>query len=187
MTKISPSYTMDHLAPVVEPTSGLSLSIRQYCDHEQVVDFRMPGVAVLGLDERPPEGHGWGPSPAHLLGSALGACLGSALVRCLRETNVELVDLHTDVHASFRNDTFGHPHLANIGVRLEPVLASDEAVAFIPSPERVAARSMIADSLRPDIGLRVAIAPTVRSTMRAPVRDAVRLAMDVPRADNAIR
>ena len=58
--------------PASEPRSTFSLSLHRYTDYQQVVDFRLPGVAVLGVDERPPLGNGWGPSPAHVLGRMIG-------------------------------------------------------------------------------------------------------------------
>jgi organic hydroperoxide reductase OsmC/OhrA len=181
MTQVSSAFTANHSAPpAIEVTKGFSLAIRLYCDYEQVVDFRMPGVAVLGLDERPPLGHGWGPSPAQLLGSSLGACLGGALMHCLRGAKVDPVDLRTEVNGTFRNDTLGRPRLMSIAVRLIPVLATAEDMRALPSPERVAEQSMIADSLRPDIALSVAITPELRGEVRAPARDVVRLVKDAP-------
>ena len=107
-----------------EPRSTFSLSLRRYSDFQQVVDFRLPGVAVLGVDERPPLGHGWGPSPAHVLGSALGACLGSALLLVMQGAGVEVLDLRTDVSGAIQRDTLGQPHVTSISVRLTPVVAS---------------------------------------------------------------
>jgi uncharacterized OsmC-like protein len=148
--------------PASEPRSTFSLSLHRYADFQQVVDFRLPGVAVLGVDERPPLGHGWGPSPAHVLGSALGACLGSALLMVMQGAGVEVLELRTDVSGAIQRDTLGQPHVMSISVRLTPVVASRADLDAIPSPERLAQRSMIADALRPDLGFWVAITPEVR-------------------------
>ncbi|HEX7978566.1 MAG TPA: hypothetical protein VF461_08190, partial [Gemmatimonadaceae bacterium] len=108
MTQRFQAYTVEQVDwPAVQPTSDFSLGIRLYCDYEQVVDFRMGGVAVLGLDEPPPLGHGWGPSPAQMLGSALGADLAAALLRCLRAAHVDPLDLRTEVSGTTRTDTLG--------------------------------------------------------------------------------
>ncbi len=181
MPHVSPSCRMDHLArSSVEPSNGFSLAIRLYCDYEQVVDFRMPGVAVLGLDERPPLGHGWGPSPAQLLGSALGACLGGALLRGLRDAKVDVVDLYTEVRGVFRNDTPERSHLTSFEVRLTPVLERVEDIPALPTPDRLAASSLVAGSLRSDIALLVVITPEVQADRRTPARDVVRLVKDAP-------
>lgn len=182
MTNVSPAHTLDQLAPpAVDGANGFALAVRLYCDYEQVVDFRMPGVAVLGLDERPPLGHGWGPSPAQLLGAALGACLGGALLHSLRDAAVDVMDLRTDVTGVFRKDTIGRPHLTGIEVRLTPVLATAEDLRTIPTPDQLAESSMVADSLRRDMSLFVAITPEVRAA-RTPAREVVRLVKDMPRA-----
>jgi len=145
-----------------EPRTTFSLSLHRYADFQQVVDFRLPGVAVLGVDERPPVGHGWGPSPAHVLGYALGACLGSTLLIVMHGAGAQVLDLRTDVSGAIQRDTLGQPHVTSISVRLTPVLASRAELDTVPSPERLAERSMIADSLRSDLGLWIAITPEVR-------------------------
>jgi hypothetical protein len=145
-----------------EPRTTFSLSLHRYADFQQVVDFRLPGVAVLGVDERPPVGHGWGPSPAHVLGSALGACLGSTLLIVMRGAGAQVLDLRTDVSGAIQRDTLGQPHVTSISVRLSPVVGSRAELDTVPSPERLAERSMIADSLRSDLGLWIAITPEVR-------------------------
>jgi uncharacterized OsmC-like protein len=183
MTSANGGFTAGSLSnPAVEPQAGFSLTIRLFADYEQIVDFRMPGVAVLGLDERPPLGHGWGPTPAQLLGSALGACLAGALLRCMRDADAEVVDMRTDVSGTLRRDAFGRSHIAGIVVRLSPIVASSEHLRFVPTPERVTDCSMIVDSLRTDIGLQLVITPEVWSASRGPARDIVRLVTGAPGA-----
>ena len=150
------------LAATASPPA-FALSINLYSDYQQIVDFRMPGVAVLGLDERRPLGHGWGPSPVQLLGSALGACLGSALLRAMRDAGAEVVDLRTDVHGRIEKDRLDRPHVVSVTVRLTPVVTARSALEAVPSPERLAKLSMVADVLRSDLGLWIAITPEVRS------------------------
>jgi uncharacterized OsmC-like protein len=163
MTRYTTAPAASPFAPSAsEPRSTFSLSLRRYSDFQQVVDFRLPGVAVLGVDERPPIGHGWGPSPSHVLGSALGACLGSTLLLIMQGAGAEVLDLRTDVSGAIQRDTLGQPHVTSISVRLTPVVAKRSDLDTIPSPERLAERSMIADSLRSDLGLWIAITPEVR-------------------------
>ncbi|HKH90401.1 MAG TPA: OsmC family protein [Gemmatimonadaceae bacterium] len=150
-----------HAPPIVEPKADYSLSIRLYADYEQVVDFRMPGVAVLGLDECPPAGHGWGPSPAHLVGAALGACLGARLLAWLRERGVDVDDMRTDVTGSFGRGADGERRIAGISVQLSPIMASTRSVAMI-SPAELRQGSIVAQSLAADIDLNLSITPEVR-------------------------
>jgi hypothetical protein len=175
MTKpITTTATSTPPAASTEAPSGFSLAIHLYSNYQQIVDFRMPGVAVLGLDECPPVGRGWGPSPSHLLGASLGACLGGALLQELRDAGAEVVDLFTNVSGAIRKDVTGHPHVASMNIRLTPVVTARSALEAMPSPERLAQRSMIADALRTDLGLWIAITPEVRSTARAASRDVAR-------------
>jgi len=171
---ITTTATSTMPAARTEAPSGFSFAIHLYSDYQQIVDFRMPGVAVLGLDESPPVGRGWGPSPSHLLAASLAACLGSALLQELRDAGAEVVDLFTNVSGAIRKDVVGRTHVASMNVRLTPVVTARSALEAMPSPERLAQRSMIADALRTDLGLWIAITPEVRSAMRAAPRDAVR-------------
>lgn len=173
----TPDTTNDTSTPFAagtEAPSGFSLGIHLYRHFQQIVDFKLPGVAVLGLDECPPVGRGWGPSPAHLFGASIGSCLAGALLQELRAAGAEVVDLFTDVSGSVRKDYMGRPHVASINVRLTPVVTSRGALDAMPSPERLAQQSMIADAVRTDLGLWIAITPEVRSTGRAPARESVR-------------
>ena len=180
--------TQSTIAPVASTParstcSGFSLGIHLYSDYQQIADFRMPGVAVLGLDECPPLGHSWGPSPVHLLGTAVGSCLGAALLRVMREAGAEVLDLHTDVSGRIEKDRLERPHVVSITVRLTPVVTARSALEAVPSPERLAKLSMVADVLRSDLGLWLAITPEVRTSARSLPRDAVRGARpiaDVP-------
>lgn len=157
------AFTMSTLSPLAaDAGSEFALVVHRYREYQQIVDFRLPGVAVLGLDECPPHGHCWGPSPAHLLGSAVGACLAGALIRVLHEGGATLVDLHTRVSGRIRHDTLGRAHVASLTVRLIPIVSHRADLGVLPSPERLAELSMIADALRTDLALWIAITPEVR-------------------------
>lgn len=158
---------------VADAGSEFALTVYLYRQYQQIADFHLPGVAVLGLDECPPLGRGWGPSPVQLLGSSIGACLAGALLRAMRDAGATVVDLHTRVSGRVRIDTLGRSHVASLTVRLAPVLASRNDADALPSPERLAQLSMIADALRTDLPLWIAINPEVRSDTEVP-RDAVK-------------
>ena len=169
-------------ASVADVGSEFSLTVHHYRDYQQIVDFRLPGVAVLGLDECVPLGRNWGPSPVHLLGSAVGACLAGALIRVLHDGGASLIDLHSRVSGKIRKDTLGRAHVASLAVRLTPIVSSRDDLDVLPSPERLAELSMIADALRTDLPLWIAITPEVRSdgdSMSAAER-AGRRGIDVP-------
>ena len=153
-------------SPVVEPESAFSLSIRLYSGYEQIVDFKLPGVAVLGLDERPPKGNGWGPSPSRLLGAALGACLGAALLAWLREHRVDVRDMRTDVIGAFKRDSSGRRTIERLDVRLIPIVASPEALA-LPSVAELLEASVVARSIGRGIDVHVSIVPEEPKQLRS--------------------
>jgi organic hydroperoxide reductase OsmC/OhrA len=161
MSTIPVARPAPNLAPPVrEPHKGFSLSIGLLDQYQQIVDFRLPGVAVLGLDECPPLGRGWGPAPAHLLASALAACLGGTLLKSLRDAGTEVLDLRTHVTGTLGRNVRGQSYIASVVVRLTPVLARETRA--MPTPEQLAERSMIADAMRRDLEVRVAITPEIR-------------------------
>jgi hypothetical protein len=163
MSEMTSLYSANLLPPpAVEPDAGFSLSLRLYAKYEQVVDFKLAGVAVLGLDERPPLGNGWGPSPAHLVGAALGACLGNGLLSWLRGLGVEVEDMRTDVTGSFARGADGQSRIGRISVQLVPILRSTPPAAMI-SPTELLRRSVVARTVSPGIDVRLSIAPEVQS------------------------
>lgn len=159
MSDTTTVYSTSLLAPpAVEPDAGFSLSIRLYANYEQIVDFKLPGVAILGLDECPPTGNGWGPSPAHLLGAALGACLGARLLSWLREQGVAVSDMRTDVSGSLGRDADGQRRIAQIQVRLSPTIQSTPPVAMV-APAELLRQSLVARSLEKKIDIQLSITP----------------------------
>jgi organic hydroperoxide reductase OsmC/OhrA len=151
--------------PAVEPDSGFSLSIRLYSGFEQIVDFKLPGVAVLGLDERPPKGNGWGPSPSRLLGAALGACLGASLLAWLRARGTDVRDMHTHVTGSFGRDSAGRRTIDRLDVRLVPIVESPHAVA-LPTVTELFDASVVARSIDSGIDVRLTITPEAPAQLR---------------------
>src|SRR6266550_932883 len=84
-----PDGTGDH--------ADFSLTLRLDAGYAQVVDFGVPGLGPLVVDEPEPLGAGIGPNPARVLGAALGACLGASLLFCLRRAHVDVSGLRTSV------------------------------------------------------------------------------------------
>lgn len=67
---------------VIEKTIEVRLSQQQ--DYQLRVSFG-DGIAELTADEPPPLGGNAGPSPVHLLASAVGSCLSDSLLFALRK------------------------------------------------------------------------------------------------------
>ena len=95
-------------------------------DFRQTVDFGLPGVAPLVIDEPPPMGAGAGPNPARLLASAVGSCLAASLTFCMRRARLDVRGVGTTVHGTFERNERGRLRIGSLHVRLEPVVPADE-------------------------------------------------------------
>jgi uncharacterized OsmC-like protein len=162
---IAPEVTS--IAAPAAPDEHFSLTVRLFAGYAQVADFRLPGVALLGMDEGPPRGHGWGPSPLHLLGSAIGACLGASLIQYLHDARVEVGDLRTDVTGTMRRNEKGQQRIESIHVRLSPVLTAAERDTIPLHPERLAEYGTVTESVREGIDVRVSITPELAGSAGA--------------------
>ena len=161
----------DWETPVVadRELQAFSLSVRLYVGYEQVVDFKLSGVPVLGLDECRPIGHAWGPSPSHLIGAALGACLGARLLSRLREQGIAVRDMRTDVAGVFATDSGGARRIARLVVRLVPVVQSP-GDAMMPTPDELLRESVVAKSIGAGIDIELSITPEAPARMRRTTR-----------------
>ena len=91
-------------------------------DFRQTVDFGLPGVAPLIIDEPPPMGAGAGPNPARLLASAVGSCLAASLAFCMRKARLDVHGVGTTVRGTFERNERGRLRIASLHVRLEPIV-----------------------------------------------------------------
>lgn len=62
-----------------------SIELRQQADYRFEAHFDDPAVPVLVTDEPAPLGHGAGPNPARLLGTAVANCLAASLLFAMRK------------------------------------------------------------------------------------------------------
>jgi len=95
-------------------------------DYTQTVDFGLPGVPPLTVDEPPPAGAGAGPNPSRLLASAIGSCLAASLTFCMRKARVEVRGVRTTVRGSLTRNERGRLRVAALHVRLEPVVPVEQ-------------------------------------------------------------
>ena len=109
-----------------EPERDFALTLDLHEDYRQSVDFGLPGVAALDVDEPAPLGAGRGPNPARLLGAALGSCLGASLLFCLRKARIDVRDLRTSVKGTIVRNSAGRLRIGRIDVRLEPVVPAEQ-------------------------------------------------------------
>jgi len=80
-----------------EATTTVTLTQQQ--DYRFLIEFPAPVPPIVG-DEPPPLGGAAGPSPVHLLASAVGNCLSDSLLFALRKFKQSPEPLRTQVQAT---------------------------------------------------------------------------------------
>lgn len=91
------------------------------------VDFGLPGVPTLVMDEPEPLGEVAGPNAARVLAAAVGNCLSASALYCLKKARVIVHRMRTTVTASFTRNEAGRLRIGGLHVRIEPEV--DDAAA----------------------------------------------------------
>lgn len=113
----------------------------------------------LLVDEQPPLGRGEGPNPARLLATAVGHCLSSSLVFCLNRAKIELLDLHTVVTGRLERNERGRLRVAELRVRLEPVVPAGEVERLGRCLEVFQDYCIVTESVRKGFPVEVEVEP----------------------------
>ena len=113
-------------SPAATHDDQFSVELSLGGDYEQTVDFGLPGVPALTVDEPPPLGSGAGPNPARLLASAVGSCLAASLTFCMRKARVDVRGVHTTVRGTLVRNERGRLRIGGLHVRLEPIVPSEQ-------------------------------------------------------------
>lgn len=130
-TAIVPEPTASRSADRAQPTApqanhDFTVALTLGADFRQTVDFGLPGVAPLTIDEPPPMGAGAGPNPARLLASAVGSCLAASLTFCMRKARLDVRGVDTTVRGTFERNERGRLRIGGLHVRLEPIVPQDQ-------------------------------------------------------------
>ncbi|MGD2070176.1 MAG: OsmC family protein [Gemmatimonadota bacterium] len=105
---------------------GFTLSLEGGEGFRFTVDFDMPDVEPLTLDEPPPVGEGTGPNPSRMLAASVGGCLSASLLFCLRKARIEPSACRTTVEAELVRNEDGRLRIGALKVELHPdVTAAD--------------------------------------------------------------
>lgn len=90
------------------------------------VDFGMPGVEPLAIDEPPPVGEGTGPNPARLLAASVGGCLSASLLFCLRKARIHPAAFRTEVEVELERNEAKRLRIGSLKVRLHPEVTAED-------------------------------------------------------------
>lgn len=94
-------------------------------------DVSFPGKPYEGmrLDEPEPLGEDAGPNAARMLGAAVGNCLSASLVFCLRDSDVELEDVHASVEGTLVRNEDNRLRIGQLDVTIDVAASTaDDAI-----------------------------------------------------------
>lgn len=94
----------------------VSLELQQ--GYQFLVDFGMPGVPDLLMDEPEPLGAGQGPNASRMLAAAIANCLSASLLFCLRKARVDVRGMRTDASAALVRGERGRLRVGDVSVRI---------------------------------------------------------------------
>jgi organic hydroperoxide reductase OsmC/OhrA len=103
----------------------VSLELRQ--GYQFLVDFGIPGVPGLLMDEPEPLGAGQGPNASRVLAAAIADCLSASLLFCLRKARVDVRGMRTDASAALVRDERGRLRVDKVSVRIHPELEQSDS------------------------------------------------------------
>jgi organic hydroperoxide reductase OsmC/OhrA len=117
----------DHsVQPAPAAAAELTVTLELEEGYRQTIDFGLPGVAPLTVDEPAPLGSGTGPNPSRLLAGAVGSCLAASLAFCMRKARLDVRGVRTTVRVSLTRSERGRLRVGGLHVRLEPVVPADQ-------------------------------------------------------------
>lgn len=136
------------------------------------VDFALPGLPSLVVDEMPPLGQGDGPNPSRMLALAVAHCLSASLLFCLRKSRLDVVAMDTAARATVARNEKGRLRVARLDVRLTPTLGSGDPARMARCLEIFEDYCVVTESVRSGIavGVEVAIAGAEDASAEADAR-----------------
>ena len=125
------------------------------------VQFNKEGVPDLITDEPPPIGQDRGPSPAQLLGAAVGNCMAVSLLFCLKKSRLAVEGLQADVRVGFDRSAAGRLKISGVQVRLQPEWTAGTAEKAKRCLEVFEEYCLVTQAVRQGIPVGVEIAGTL--------------------------
>lgn len=121
------------------------------------VDFALPGVAPLRMDEPEPLGGSEGPNAARLLAAAVGNCLSSSALFCLRKARVPVSGMRTEVRTTLGRNDAGRLRVHDIEVTLHPEVADEDQARMVRCMDLFEDFCLVTESVRKGIEVGVEV------------------------------
>lgn len=119
------------------------------------VDFEMPDVPALRMDEPEPLGASEGPNAARLLAAAVGNCLSSSALFCLRKARVPVTGMRTEVRTTLGRNEAGRLRVHDIEVTLHPEVPDEDQARMVRCMDLFEDFCLVTESVRKGIEVGV--------------------------------
>lgn len=147
------------MAPGAPDEKTFAITIEQQQDYQFLVDFGLPGVAPLLVDEPSPLGEGAGPGPSRLLAAALGNCLASSALFCFQRARVPVKGMSVKVHGTMARNEAGRLRIPRVEVHLEVRVAEEDIPRLQRCIEVFEDYCTVSASVRGGIDVAVQVTP----------------------------
>ena len=108
----------------------IEINTQRIKDYQFSVDFGLPNVPLLIVDEDPPLGEGSGPDPSRLLGAAVSNCMLASLLFCLQKSRVIVNDLSAKLKIQFSKDENKKLRIKSLDLEITADLPDSESSKF---------------------------------------------------------
>ena len=123
------------------------------------VDFGMPGVEKLRVDEPDPLGDGDGPNASRLIAAAVGNCLSASLLFCFRKSRIETAGFRATVEGRLVRNEKGRLRIGGLQVTLHPEMTEADQARMGRCLQLFEDFCIVTESVRDGIDVQVDVQP----------------------------
>ena len=136
----------------------ISLDLRE--GYRFDVQFDLPTVPPLLIDEMPPIGEGMGPSPSRLLAVSVAHCLASSALYCLQKARIEVLEMKATVRGAMKRNERGRLRMGSLSVLLQPKVAPEDVARMRRCIDIFEDFCVITESVRQGLPVAVSVTPS---------------------------
>lgn len=119
------------------------------------VEFDLPDVPSLRMDEPEPAGDGAGPNAARLLAAAVGNCLSASALFCMRKARVPVTGMRTTVRTTLERNEAGRLRIGGIEVEIHPEVPDEDQARIVRCLDLFEDFCLVTESVRAGIDVDV--------------------------------